>query len=313
MSMSTRKRLLRLSGIALAITGSLLLAGCNGSTSSGTGQISLGVTDTPVDGVQSVTVAFTGVELHGPNGVITEKFKNEKSIDLLNLQGNASSQLLSNLTIAAGNYQWIRLDINPQDSYVMQNGNQEPLTLKVPSGSQTGLKLVSGFTVAQGSKTDFVIEFDLRKSLTMTSNPHTGSVTYYLTPALRLTNREQVGSVSGTASNTIAINGTAISSTGCSPAVYVYAGTGITPEGFYTTASSSSTGATPLTSANLTLNNNTGNYDYTVGFLQTGKYTLAVTCAAYDTTSSTAAFAYFPSPPATTTVAAGANSIVNFQ
>lgn len=315
MNGKTCKRLLHLSAVAAAVAGFLALAGCNGSSSSGTGQLSLAVTDTPVDNVQSVVVAFTSVELHNASGnTVTEKFSPAMTVDLLKLQKNASMQLLSGVTVPAGNYQWIRLNIDPSKSYVMVNGNQDPLTLKVPSGTQSGLKLVSGFTVAQGSKMNFMVEFNLRKSLTMTGNPNTGAVTYILTPALRLLNMEQVGSISGTALPTISINGVSISSSSCSPAVYVYTGTGATPEGFYTTASSSSTGATPLTSATLTPpTSTTSNYTYTVGFLEAGSYTLAVTCAAYDTTSSTAAFAYYPSPPATAVVTAKATTTVDFQ
>jgi len=292
----------------LAVAGMVALAGCNGSSGSATGQMSLGVTDTPVDSAAKVVVAFTGVELQGPNGLITEKFSKEKTIDLLSLQGNASSQLLDNVTVDAGDYQWIRLDLDLSKSYIqLDNGNQYPLT--IPSGAQTGLKLVSGFTVAQGSKTDFVIDFNLRKALTMTANQSTGAVTYILKPALRLINKQKVGSISGTASANLTVNGTAISSTSCSPSVYVYSGTSITPEGFDATVSG---GTQPLTSATLKLNSNTGNYDYTVGFLAAGTYSLAVTCAANDTSGATS-FYYTPTPPTSTSVTAGSTTTVDFQ
>jgi hypothetical protein len=95
-------------------------------------------------------VAFTGITLQGPSGTLNLTFSKEKTIDLLNLQSNASAPPLSGETVTAGNYQWIRLNLdlkNPR--MVASNGNTYPLT--VPSGSQTGLKLVSGFIVAQGN------------------------------------------------------------------------------------------------------------------------------------------------------------------
>jgi hypothetical protein len=64
-----------------------------------------------------------------------------------------------------------------------------------------------------------MIDFDLRKSLTMTQNTSTGAVTYILTPALRLINEQQVGLISGTATSALTIGTQVISDPACSPAV----------------------------------------------------------------------------------------------
>ncbi len=305
--MTRRFPIARVLTTILLAGGIAALAACNGSGSSSTGSMSLAVTDTPVDSAQSVVVAFTGVTLHGPSGTQTINFSQEKTINLLNLQGNASATLLPNTTVDAGQYQWIRLNVDLANSYIVTDtGAQYPLT--IPSGSQSGLKLVSGFTVAQGSQMNFMIDFDLRKSLTMAKNGSTGAAKYILKPALRLINMQQVGSIAGSAAATMTINGAAISNASCAPAVYVYTGTNVTLAGYDVTTSG---GATPLTSATLKLNNTTGNYDYTVGFLAPGGYTLAVTCAANDTTSPGAATLAF-SAPATATVMANATTTVNF-
>ncbi len=68
----------------LLLAGALLLAltGCNGGSGS-SATMSLAVTDTPVDGAQSVVVAFTGVDLMGPDGQQSFPFSTEKKIDLL--------------------------------------------------------------------------------------------------------------------------------------------------------------------------------------------------------------------------------------
>lgn len=287
--------------VLLAASTLLALAGCNGS---GSGAIlNLGVTDTPVDGAQSVVVAFTGVDLMGPTGMVTFKFATEQQIDLLQQQGTNSASLLTGQSIPAGNYQWIRLDIDAANSYIVtSDGTQHALT--IPSGSQTGLKLVSGFTVAQGSLADFVIDFNLRKAITQSNS--SGTTSYVLNPALRLTDMQQVGSISGSASSTISIGSTLISSTSCEPAVYVYPGTVTVLSGFNVSLSG---GTAPLTSATLNLNATTGNYDYTAGFLAPGTYTLAVTCAADDTAGATTlAF----STPKTVSVTANTKTTLSF-
>lgn len=281
----------------------LLLAACNG-TSSSNGSMSLGITDTPVDGAQQVVVAFTGVALMGPSGQQTFQFASEQSINLLSLQGNASQALLSNVMVPAGSYQWLRLDIDPAHSYVISSsGGQYPLN--IPSGSQTGLKLVSGFTVAQGGLSAFTIDFNLRQSLT--ENNSSGSTTYTLTPALRLINDQQVGSISGTAISTLTIGGESITNSACDPAVYVYPGSTTVFNGFDVTVSG---GTSPITSATLTLNSTTGLYDYTVGFLAPGTYVLAATCAGNDATTATNLTL---SLPQTATVTANSTTTINFS
>lgn len=278
------------------------LAGCNGSSGSA-GILNLSVTDTPVDGVSSVVVAFTGVELMGPAGQQSFKFSSEQSVDLLTLQGNASTALLDGVSVQAGDYQWLRLDIDAAHSYVLSSsGGKYPLN--IPSGSQTGLKLVSGFTVAQGSLADFVIDFDLRRALTLDNSGAT--TTYTLTPAMRLINKQQVGTISGTVANTDSFGGTSVTTTTCKTAVYVYQGTGIVPEGYDATVSG---GTAPLTSANVTLDANTGAYTYTVGFLAPGSYTLAATCASGDIAGNTS-FAF--SQTKTATVTANTTTTVDF-
>jgi hypothetical protein len=279
------------------------LAACNGSGSSGTGSLSVGVTDTPVDGVSQVVVAFTGIELMGPDGRVNYALTSEQSVNLLTLQGTQDFTLLANQAVAAGDYQWMRLDIDPANSYVVTDaGGRYPLS--IPSGSETGLKLVSGFTVAQGSLSSFVIDFNLRQSLT--ENNQGGTPTYALVPALRITNEEDVGQIAVTASANLDIGTTPISATGCAPAVYVYNGTPTVLEGYDATASG---GTMPLTSATLALDATTGLYAATVGFLAPGTYTLAVTCAANDVSGG----AFVGTTPETAVVNAGETSTLAFN
>lgn len=40
------------------------------------------------------------------------------------------------------------------------------MELRAPGGSESGLKLVSGFTVTQDQATNIVVDWDLRKALT---------------------------------------------------------------------------------------------------------------------------------------------------
>lgn len=266
----------------------VLLGGCLGGGSSGSsGKLTLSITDAPVDEAQHVYVQFSGLEIHGSsmnditlnfcadpgnaNNTVVSTIACTKSkpmqIDLLNLSSGKSETLISGYTLDADHYQWVRLMVdtaNQLDSYiVLGDGSTHELT--IPSGAETGLKLVRGFDVAAGGNMDFTIDFDLRKSV------HTNNGSYLLRPALRLVDNLQVGSVAGSVSPSLLTN--------CNgPAVYVYAGSDITPVDVNTNLNTN-----PITSAAVNLTDNT----YKAAFLEAGNYTVTFTCAAADDPAAT--------------------------
>jgi hypothetical protein len=208
---------------------SFLLTGCGGGGGSdgGTGTLTLSVTDAPVDGAVAVVVEFTGVELKPSGGDrVVFDFATPRQIDLLSLQGNASTPLLDGVEVPAGDYSWIRLKVNAArgvlDSYVELDGGAQ-VSLFIPSGEQSGLKLHNGITVAQGGFADFTIDFDLRKSV---HDPE-GQPDFYLRPTLRLVNNLEVGSISGTVSPALVTDASCTNGPNhdMGNAVYLYAGT----------------------------------------------------------------------------------------
>jgi hypothetical protein len=258
----------------VVLSGMGLLANCGGSSSStaGTGTFSLNITDGPVDNAAKVVVEFTGVSIKPANGeVLVFDFAAPKSIDLLQLQGSASDGLLTNEVVPSGRYEWIRLHVNAtrdsvMDSYMLMNDGTE-VELYIPSGGETGLKLVSGFTVAAGGGADFTIDFDLRKSIT---NPR-GMPSAILKPALRIVDNIVVGTIAGT------IDGALVTQECADPAaddgsVYVYSGAGATPMDIQGTTGD------PLATALVHVVE--GVHTYEVGFLAEGDYTVAYTCTA---------------------------------
>lgn len=285
----------------------LALAACNGSSSNGSGSLSLSITDTPVDGASSVVVAFTGVEvkpagmddddqgdMSGMGGMddnqgddnnqgnmtgmggmgddqhLTFNFDTPRKIDLLQQQGGASAVLLSGVSLPAGHYEWIRLKVDVADSSItLIDGSVHPLV--IPSGDESGLKLVHGFDVAQGGIVSFVIDFDLRKSIVLAHGK------YILKPVLHIMDDLDVGSIDGSASNTLTLGSLAISDPACMPAAYIYMGANVTPVDISPSAS-----VQPVTSVALHLDSGSGNYVFMAGFLAPGDYTVALACGALD-------------------------------
>lgn len=259
-----------------ALATSLLIAACGGGGGSGgTGVVSLNVTDAPVDGANAVIIQFTGVALKRAGSeeqVIT--FDTPRTLDLLALQGGKTAALLEDVTVDAGEYEWVRLLVKSErdtlDSYLTElDGTRRPLF--VPSGSQSGLKLVSGFTVPQDGSVAFTIDFDLRKSVTA---PQAANSPYFLKPALRLVDDAQAGAIAGAVAPATLANASCPNASAADNAnvVYVFPGT-VTPNDL------GGDGPDPVTTATVNLDTS-GAWRYRAAFLEPGTYTVAFTCQA---------------------------------
>ncbi|WP_430460805.1 DUF4382 domain-containing protein [Thalassolituus sp. LLYu03] len=247
------------------------LAGCGTSSSDGSGQLTLSLTDAPVTSLQSVSVTITGVSLKPASGdTLTYTFEEPKTLDLLQLQGGETALLLNDVTVPAGAYNWLRLAVDSDNLSVTETGGALK-TLKIPSGAETGLKLVKGFTVAQGGSSAFTIDFDVRKSIV---DPTGNSADYFLKPVLRLVDNLQVGSVAGT------VTGELISAA-CADS-NIYAGMVYVFSGADATADDLGSSSEPLVAVPVVYDAETTTYQYSAAFLEVGDYSLSYSCDADD-------------------------------
>lgn len=248
------------------------IAGCGGSGGGGgnntNGSLSLGITDGPVENATAVVVSFTSVELQGPEKKLIA-FDEAKTLNLLEYQGEDRLLLLDNEQLVSGDYQWIRLGVNEADSYIEIDGIR--YALEIPSSAQTGLKMNRGFTLGAGSITDFTIEFDLRKSV-----HQEGTGDYKLRPTLRLVDNLEVNTITGTVADSLitAVECNNGDNDDIGNVVYLYVGSDVEPQDIQGNEGD------PLTSATVTYNNTAQLYEFTIGYVPTGDYTLAFTCDA---------------------------------
>jgi hypothetical protein len=178
---------------------------------------------------------------------------------------------LDNVILASGDYDWIRLKVNADcdviDSYIEINNIIH--SIQIPSGSQTGLKLVRGFNLPADGIADFTIDFDLRKSVNYPQGQGNCSGNYKLKPALRMVSNASVGSISGTVNPSL-INGQTCTG---GNVVYVFQGLNIAPDDVDGIIPD------PVTSAIVKLDN-MGEHIYRASFLSAGNYTIAFSCQA---------------------------------
>jgi Domain of unknown function (DUF4382) len=281
----------RLFGVSAVTLAAALVAACGGGGGGGaqskTGALTLGITDAPVDVADAVVVQFSGVELKPMNGnAFSINFAEPKTIDLLALQGTNRATLLDGEQIPAGEYNWMRLKVNADpnvagDSYITIGGSQ--CELRIPSGSETGLKLNRGFTVGVGATTDLTVDFDLRKSVVQPPGQHTSvpacdGQAFLLKPALRVVDSLQVGTITGTVDPTLITQACPAGELGN---VYLF--------GPYTDTDpvpvpddvddNDADGPNPITTAMVALDGSS-NAAYTIGFVPAGRYVAAYTCSA---------------------------------
>jgi hypothetical protein len=299
----------RASPFLVVVVASTLLAACGGEDGGGgqtTGTLKVGITDAPVDFADEVVVQFSGVELKPRDGEAFSIDFPAKRLDLLELQGTRRALLLDGETVPAGQYEWMRLkvDADPNvvgDSYVRLETGGEECEMRIPSGDQTGLKLVRGFTVGAGTITDFTIDFDLRKSVVAPPGQRTPVNTcdnqaYLLKPALRIVDNLQVGVIAGSVDPGLISAQCASSTAAPYPGnVYLFgpiAAGGDVLTDDYDGVEPDPNGGDPLTSAMVDKNT----FAYAIGFVPVGDYRVAYTCDLDDPAVDADAA---PTPPAT--------------
>lgn len=262
----------------------LVLAGCGSGGSSfnepgfeppaAPATVSLLVTDAPVDTVQAVNVEFAAITLQNALGDSIElPLAQTTAVDLLQLQGGTTATLVSASEVPPGSYTSFRLRVNASfdsifDSFVVRNGGQ--IEIQVPGGE---IDVAGNLQFAEGQSSSLVIDWDLRQSLT----EPVGQPGLVLQPGIRLLNTANTGSLNGTVSDLLiddTLNGDAscandlVADTG--NAVYVYEGRLESPDDIQPGD------VAPLTTATVSFVD--GAYRYSVGFLEAGDYTAAVTC-----------------------------------
>ena len=271
---------MRFSFSAITISAALGLAACSGGGGAGdrTGQVSLAVTDAPVDDASSVVIQFSGIAFKRA-GAVAETVENltpsPRQLDLLQYQGGHAALLLDGVTLPAGDYEWIRLIVDNEtgvrDSYIVLTGGEE-CELRVPSGAESGLKLNRGFTLPADGSVALTIDFDLRKSIHAPPGQRGAAEActqgYLMRPTLRIVDDSDVGAIAGQVASELVTEE-------CLPKVYVFSGAGIAPDDI---EEATGADADPLVVAGVAVENGSTAFSYHAAFLPPGAYTVAFTC-----------------------------------
>jgi hypothetical protein len=192
-------RRIRLSILMLGGLGLAFLLGCGGSSGYGSspspvssGTMNVHLVDGPISGYQEINVNIQAVEISGNGGWITLGSPN-KTINLLSLVGGVDETLASGATLPAGHYGQMRLLLGPGNTVKLSDGTVQPLS--VPSGMQSGIKLVVSFDVAAGTTKDVWIDFDAAHSIQVVQAGASGQ--FILRPTMWAFDKLVTGSIRG--------------------------------------------------------------------------------------------------------------------
>jgi hypothetical protein len=192
--------------------------GGGGDSSSGgsgsTGTLSLSLQDASSENYRAVYVTIDRVEVHlGGDEGRNESWRNVlspnkagKTYNLLELV-NGVREELGVVDLEQGPYTQMRLIIgrepdgginvlsrsHPYANYVITEPDLEVYELKVPSGFQTGLKIVHGFDVSENQTTELILDFDASKSVVKAGN----SGNWLLKPTVKVFRLEEYAIVRG--------------------------------------------------------------------------------------------------------------------
>lgn len=211
----------RLSTLFPALVLALFAGACDTSDPVGMGQddtadgevttLKILLTDAAADYIAAANVDIGRVEIlpvdDGPPIPLTED-GTDGFVNLLELQKSATMQI-AQAEIEPGMYHQLRLvveaaNVELMDGYTFRDGSQGQ-DLKVPSGAQTGIKLllrdVDGehLELVPGEKV-IVLDFDVNRSFVIQGNPETpaGIKSMSFKPTIKVTGMDVAASISGT-------------------------------------------------------------------------------------------------------------------
>ncbi|MFC2176215.1 DUF4382 domain-containing protein [Bacteroidota bacterium] len=175
-------------GLGLLMFSGMLLCGCE---SDKTAVIKVSLIDAPAD-YEFVNIDIVDVQVNASeeDGGWQSLENAEMGIyDLLKLT-NGEEAFLGEIELPEGKLGQVRLILGDKNELGIDGATE---TLKVPSGSQSGLKLKVNADIVSGITYKLIIDFDAAKSIVKAGN----SGKYLLKPVIRAQMEEQTGAIEG--------------------------------------------------------------------------------------------------------------------
>lgn len=186
----------------------LIIHSCETADTENYGTLRMDITDAPfpIDIIDSANVTIVKAEARHKIDTSDAEFivlsEDTLTFNLLDLR-NGVTATMSEVEVPAGEYDLVRLYVD-EASLTIKEG--ETYKVKVPSGSQTGIKVFIDppVEVTGGLTSELLLDFDLEKSFVLKGNMNTpaGIKGFNFKPVVRAVNNSEAGSLRGTVSDT---------------------------------------------------------------------------------------------------------------
>lgn len=245
-----------------------------------TGSITISLTDDPWEDAMEMVLHVTGIEMGHANGnVVTfEMGGGGISIDMVQLQNGESRMLLDNVEVPMGQYEWMRLMIDPSQSHIDLASTGGRHGMQMGSDAVNGLEVMHAFEIGQSQHGDYMLDFDIRRGV----QHHDGGMMmggeYRLHSALRMVDMSQSGGLLGNVDPSLID----VNHPGCDDApggnwAYLFHGDVAEPDDIADVDTDGLPG--PIATDRIDMDTMTGEHRYHFAYLDPGQYRIAVTCA----------------------------------
>jgi hypothetical protein len=161
--------------ILFAISIALLLSGC--TSSDGTGNFMLYLTDKPIDNAEEIWVTISEINVQKSDEGFFTVWSGSRDYDLLKLR--SKEEEIVNVTLDEGTYTQIRLVVTA--GRILIAGESEPYIMTVPSSE---VKIPYVFNVMEDGATKIVLDFEAEHSIHVVGAGLSGK--YILTPVIKV-------------------------------------------------------------------------------------------------------------------------------
>lgn len=265
-----------------------VMQGCGGSSSSSTvppppvpptGTITVSITDDPWHDMESMVLRITGMEFGHSNGDVHhfDMPGGPMDVDMMQLQNGAFQELMADVDMPVGEYDWMRVQIDAGQSYMQDRGTGGQHRFRMGQSASNGLEIQHQYQIQAGIHSEFMLDFDLRQGI---RHGHMGMMgdQYELHSALRLVHMNESGGLSGMVDPAMID----VNHPDCDPAdggnwVYIFPGDATAPDDIAEVESDGVPG--PIAADKVEMDPGTGNHEYHFGYLAEGSYRVAFTCS----------------------------------
>ncbi len=208
------KILSKLNLVLLCLSVGIFLTACGdgGNSSTSNGTLKTALSDSTTDEYQAVYVTIARVEVHHDKDGSWETVATPgMTFNLLDLVNGVRAPLGVS-SLATGHYTQMRLIIGKSAGNSMNMlGMQHPHAnynidqagmvheMKVPSGTNSGLKIVNGFDINENQTTELLLDFDAMHSVVKAGS----SGQYLLKPTIKVLDTASYASVYGTVTDAV--------------------------------------------------------------------------------------------------------------